>query len=70
MRKMLTCGSDINSVTAGDVIQLMMVHTDGSGNPATGTGQTIDCNMLRVYSSTPLLYGGDPVMARTSQGSF
>ena len=66
----LTCGSDINSVTAGDVIQLMMVHTDGSGNPATGTGQTIDCNMLRVYSSSPLLYGGDPVIARTSQVHF
>jgi len=65
----LTCGADINSVTAGDTIQLRMVHTDGSGNPATGTGQVLDCNMLRVYSSTPLLYGGgtNPVIARSSQ---
>ncbi len=65
----VTCGSDINSVTAGDTIQLRMVHTNSSGNPQTGTGQTLDCNMLRVYSSTPLRYGGgtNPVIARTSE---
>ncbi len=65
----VVCGDAINSVTAGDVIQLRMVHTNGSGNPVTGTGQTLDCNMLRVYSSTPLRYGGgtNPVISRESE---
>jgi len=66
----VNCGADMNSVTAGDVIQLKMALTDGSGGLVTGNGQTLDCNMMRVYSSSPLLYGGDPVIARTSQVHF
>ena len=63
------CGADINSVTAGDVIQLKMALTDASGVLVTGNGQVLDCNMLRIYSSTPLRYGGgtNPVISRESE---
>jgi hypothetical protein len=49
----------VSSVTPGDIFELQMVSSDGSGNPSTGNGQLLYAKEFRIYSTTPSLdHGG------------
>ena len=49
----------VSSVTPGDIFQLQMVSSDGSGNPVAGNGQLLYAKEFRIYSTTPALdHGG------------
>jgi len=49
----------VSSVTPGDIFELQMVSSDGSGNPVAGNGQLLYAKEFRIYSTTPSLdHGG------------
>jgi hypothetical protein len=49
----------VSSVTPGDIFELQMVSSDGSGNPSVGNGQVLYAKEFRIYSTTPSLdHGG------------
>ena len=46
-------GSYMGEVKPGDVIQLRMASSNGSGVLQTGNGQTLRCSDLKIFSDTP-----------------